>query len=397
MISYLEDTLISEKPLRKKKILWFTDSLTDLNGVSVTLKKIGWLAHKKNIDIKIATSLTKEELGNGTPPNVMNIPDIYRFNLLYYEFYQMKIPSILRSLKMIYQFEPDEIYISTPGPLGVFGLLVARILSVKSIAVYHTDFTEQANKIVGNESLAQFLMDTDKWFHSVADEVHVPTVEYIDILKERGFNPKKIKVFRRGVDLDMFTPNLLAKENLKKKYNTNGGVNLMFSGRISKDKNLDFLIELYKELLDKGHNINLFIVGDGPYLSQLKEKTSEYNQIFFTGQLNQDEMPALYAASDLFVFPSTTDTFGMVVLEAQACGCPAIVSNVGGPQEIIINNKTGYIENINNYSTWVKRIEKIINLIENNSSEYTQMRIESRLNAQKNYNWDVVLKNMLTF
>jgi len=111
-------------------------------------------------------------------------------------------------------------------------------------------------------------------------------------------------------------------------------------GRVSKEKNLDVLVAATKKLAETQTLARPLIVGDGPYMSEMKRLLPD---AIFTGYLGGEDLAKAYAAADLFVFPSTTDTFGNVVLEAQACGIPAIVSDVGGPRDLVQHGKDGFV------------------------------------------------------
>lgn len=114
---------------------------------------------------------------------------------------------------------------------------------------------------------------------------------------------------------------------------------MIYTGRISEDKNLDFLISVYRKLLMENPDLNLIMIGDGPYMNTLKTKCSNLNNIFFHGKLDHQALPLSLSGCDIFVFPSNTDTFGMSVLEAQSCGLPAVVSDAGGPNNKGRNNR----------------------------------------------------------
>ena len=113
-------------------------------------------------------------------------------------------------------------------------------------------------------------------------------------------------------------------------------------GRVSREKNLEVLLESFRSLRARIAGVNLMVVGDGPLLASLQEHYANCG-VVFTGWLQGEELAAAYASSDALVFPSTTDTFGNVVLEAHACGLPAIVSHRGGPQEIVCRNESGIV------------------------------------------------------
>jgi glycosyltransferase involved in cell wall biosynthesis len=378
-----------------KRILWFTDTLTDLNGVSVTLRNAAWTAHRMGKDVRIVTSLTQaEQKCEKLPPNVMNLPHYCSFKLPYYEHLSLKLPSIPESTSAIADFKPDEVIISTPGPVGLLGLFMAKSLNIWSTGIYHTDFTLQAGNIVGNPVLEGLIENGLKWFYSNMDEIKVPTREYIDILVKRGFEQAKMSVFERGINLDIFKYRKNAGQKVRKMFRIKDGPILMYSGRISKDKNLAMLKDVYISLLKARPNLNLLIAGDGPYLEEFRNELKSLPRAVFTGKLSQKELPLLYSASDLFLFPSATDTFGMVVLEAQACGVPAIVSNVGGPKEIIIEKVTGLIANFTSRLQWKRRIEQVLKLKETALARYKAMRDNAAKNIREKYSWKKVIEKI---
>lgn len=383
---------------RTKRLLWFTDTLTDLNGVSVTLRNAGWTAHRMGKDVKIVTSLScDEQKSENLPPNVINLPYNHSFNLPYYEHLSLKIPDLVASIKLICDFNPDEIYISTPGPVGLLGLLMAKTLNAWCTGIYHTDFTMQANNIVGNAVMENMIEGGLRWFYSCMDEIKVPTKEYITILEKRGFEPSKMSVFERGINLDIFGYRKNARKKVKALFGIKDGPILMYSGRVSKDKNLSLLKKVYWQLLKKRPNVNLLIVGDGPYLEDFRKEMKGCHRVIFTGKQKQAALPLLYSASDLFVFPSTTDTFGMVVLEAQACGVPVVVSDIGGPKEIIIEKKTGFIAGFKSAVQWKNKIEYILALKETAMRKYSAMRQSSASNIRENYSWKKVIEKITAF
>jgi glycosyltransferase involved in cell wall biosynthesis len=301
----------------------------------------------------------------------------------------------LRSIKIIDQFNPDNIIISTPATTGLFALLAGKLMNIKTTGIYHTDFKSQSLHITGDEGLANTVESYINWFYSQLDEIRVPTNEYINLLMKRGFNRGQVKLFRRGIDIDQFSPEKEDRSLITNKYNVPAGINLVYTGRVSKDKNLDFLVEVYQELIHNFDNLNLMIIGDGPYYQELSRKTEEYDRIFLIGRLDRSALPEIYASSDLLLFPSTTDTFGMTVLEAQACGLPALVSNVGGPQEIVDDEKTGFILEVDSTQPWTDTISKLIIEIKNNTEYFRQLRINSRNIVGSSYDWQEVLKDLL--
>jgi glycosyltransferase involved in cell wall biosynthesis len=136
-------------------------------------------------------------------------------------------------------------------------------------------------------------------------------------------------------------------------------VKLLYVGRVSKEKNLEILVKAFRSLVQSGEKVNLFIVGDGPYREEMEQALTETPTIFM-GYVEGEALAEVYASCDLFVFPSTTDTFGNVVLEGQASGLPVIVTNCGGPQENIIPGKTGMVVEGNSENSLLDGIQTLL-------------------------------------
>jgi glycosyltransferase involved in cell wall biosynthesis len=132
-------------------------------------------------------------------------------------------------------------------------------------------------------------------------------------------------------------------------------------GRISKEKNLQILSDIFKQLNTAGKDIHLILVGEGPYMQELQSELSNDKKVTFIGYLKGEDLSHSYASSDVFIFPSATDTFGKVVLEAQASGLPVIVTDQGGPKENMIQGKTGYIVPGNDVAAFVSRVLELYN------------------------------------
>jgi len=371
----------------EKKILWFTDTYDDLNGVSFTLKNIIATAKKMDKNIKLITCVSNIEPAD--EQTVINLASIYSFSLPHYESYQMMIPSLLHTIEKLSSLRPTEIYISTPGPIGLVGLLLAKLLNVQVTGVYHTDFTMQYRAIDEDASAAETVEMYVKWFYESMDQTLVPTMAYKQILVDRSYNGGKIGLIHKGIEHDVFTYKHDSNV-LKTRYNIPAGNNLLFSGRISKDKNIDFIVDLVANL-SKSRPVNLIIAGDGPYLQTLKDKTKGVKNVYLLGKIDRNDLAQLYSECDMFVFPSSTDTFGMVVLEALACGLPCIVTDVGGPQELISETETGFICPIYDTAKWEKCINQIIDMRNQSPDEYIKWRENISQRTLAVYSWEKVI------
>jgi len=200
------------------------------------------------------------------------------------------------------------IHIATEGPMGLFARLYLEWKKYPFTTCYHTKFPEFIEKIT--KIPAKFFYFYFRWFHSKSKCVMVPTEGMREFLVSKRF--KNVKVWTRGVDPTKFYP-----ESETNKY-------IVCVSRVSKEKNLDAFCQLAYP--------NKVLVGDGPYLEELKKK---YPEIIYTGKLTDDALRLAYAKAQCFVFPSKEDTFGIVLLEAIACGTPIAAYPQPGPREVI--------------------------------------------------------------
>ncbi|MBV9009657.1 MAG: glycosyltransferase [Verrucomicrobia bacterium] len=325
------------EPLRNNKRAWFTDTVEDVNGVATTIRKMTSAAHKAGADLTVVTSRREIHVSDIA---IKNFAPIGEFELPEYELQKLSFPPILRMLDYIQREGFSEIIISTPGPVGLTALLAAKMLNLQTSGIYHTDFPQYVRILTDDSFLESVAWRYMRWFYGQLDTVFVNSEEYRRSWIARGFAPEKLKILPRGLDTTLFTPERRDLRFWQKFGGHNGSVRLLYVGRISKEKDLDTLADAYRQLRDEGVPVQLYVVGDGPYVQALNAALPE---AIFTGYLRGADLAAAYASADIFVFPSTTDTFGNVVIEAQASGVPVIVSDVGGPKELVERNVNGLV------------------------------------------------------
>ena len=204
----LAESYIADSRRRPKRVLWFTDTLTDLNGVSEILRELSAKAAKKGIDCTLVASLLEDEKSGDLPQPLIDLPCIHTYTPSYFATFTLRVPSVLASLSLIYNSEPDEIFISTPGPVGLIGLLAAKLLHIPCTGVYHTDFTRQAHQITGDDSVARLTEAYIDWFFSSVTRIAVPTENYITTLAARGIPRFRMTRFMRGIDTLVFSPRI---------------------------------------------------------------------------------------------------------------------------------------------------------------------------------------------
>jgi glycosyltransferase involved in cell wall biosynthesis len=322
---------------KKLKVAHFTDTFDDVNGVARTLQMEVQAARRNGKELTILTCGSKTNM-----PGVVNFPAIGAFDLPEYPDLKLHYPPLLKMLDYCYKEGFTHIRSATPGPLGLAALAIARILKLPLYGTYHTALPQYADLLTDDAGVGELMWKYTVWYYNQMDVVYVPSEATGEELSRKGVLKEKIRFYPRGIDVNRFHP---SKRNgfFRSRYKLRGeDIKLLYVGRVSKEKNMPLLAEIYRKLVALRPQVRLIVVGDGPYLEEMKEALRDL-PVTFTGFLAGEELTQAYASSDMFVFPSTTDTFGNVVLEAQASGLPVIVTDEGGPRENILPGKTGFI------------------------------------------------------
>ena len=275
-----------------------------------------------------------------------------------YESQTLAFPPFLEIFEYIERHRFNELIISTPGPMGLTGLAAARLLGLRTTGIYHTDFVQYVRHLTQDDDLADLTWQYMRWFYEQCTTILVPTETYRRQLIDNGFEPSKLGVMARGVDTQLFHPSKAAPTFFDR-YGQPNRFRFLYVGRISKEKNVDALIDAFDEVLRRGYQAGLVFVGDGPHRQPLAARCQD-RPIAFTGILEGEELARAYASGDCMVFPSTTDTFGNVVLEAQASGLPVIVTDQGGPAEIVRRHDSGIVVDLAQPQALADAMEKIM-------------------------------------
>src|SRR5881227_2154163 len=340
--------------LQNRKRAWFTDTLEDVNGVATTIRKMTAAGAAAGKELVVVASRSDLQLSD-IP--IKNFPPIGEFELPEYELQKLSFPPILQMLDYIQRERFTEIIISTPGPVGLTALLAAKMLNLQTSGIYHTDFPQYVRILTEDSFLESVAWGYMHWFYGQVDTVFVNSEEYKQSWIKRGFDPAKLKIFPRGLDTELFQPARREPAFFEKFGVQNGEVRLLYVGRVSREKDLDVLADAYRRLRDEGLPMQLFVVGHGPYSEAFAKSLPE---AVFTGYLTGRELATAYASADIFVFPSTTDTFGNVILEAQACGVPVIVSDSGGPKELVEDRSNGLITRSRDVDDFTRAIRSLV-------------------------------------
>ncbi len=281
------------------KILIATDSFDQVNGVSTTYRNILKHSSKKTYVVH---------------------PGLFKWtNFSVYPEVQF-CTEPLKAYNKIKEIAPTHIHIGTEGPIGLAARIYCKLNKIPYTTGYHTKFPEYLWKLL---RIPEFLTYAYlKVFHNDSKAILVPSKSCQEELIKKGFN--HVVVWTRGVAKNLISHKPFKKSKIPK---------IIYVGRVSKEKNLDPLCELENKF-------EITIVGEGPILNKLKDK---YPKINFTGYRFGRNLADTYKEHDVFCFPSKTDTFGIVMIEALANGLPVAAYKVTGPVDIVEEGKTGYL------------------------------------------------------
>ncbi|MGE5610146.1 MAG: glycosyltransferase [Bacillota bacterium] len=333
----------------------FTDTLDDINGVSRFLRDMASQAHNQNLKLIVHTC-------SNTPtvalPNRKNFIPLLSRTLPYYEDLTLNLPPLLDVLQWADQQQFDAIHVSTPGPMGLCGYLVAKMLHVPLLGTYHTDFPAYVETLTGDHRIARGVSSYMQWFYTRLDKVLARSREYRASLRSFGIVPEKLSLIPPSVDTHKFNPSH-ADPSLWQTLGIQEPHRLLYAGRLSLEKNLSMLVEIFHTLCQTRTDVALIIAGDGPYRPTMQNDLRQL-PAHFLGMVDDTRLAKLYASSDLLLFPSRTDTLGQAVLEAQASGLVSLVSDEGGPQELVDDEITGLILPATDPSRWVHAITQLL-------------------------------------
>jgi glycosyltransferase involved in cell wall biosynthesis len=378
---------------RTPRVAYFPDSFHEVNGVAHTSRHFEAFARRRNLPFLCvrAGSRTQAVTEDGNvwtlelPRGLLSfaLEKDLRFDLAFLRH----IPLIGETLE---RFKPDLIHITGPSEVGMLGAGLAHHLGLPLAASWHTNVHEYAARRSGwllrllperqsaatGQKIEDLAMAVAARFYSVARVLFAPNPELCALLEQT--TGRKCHLMPRGVDAELFHP-------AKRKRNPEDHAFVLgFVGRLSVEKNVALLAQVQQGLERMGlTNFRFLIVGHGAEDSWLRERLPRAE---FAGVLRGEALSEAYANMDLFVFPSHTDTFGNVVLEALASGVPAIVTPYGGPATIVRDGETGRIVRDEEFAAAAAGILA-------DAEKHAQMRIAARKYALT-ASWDSVFEGV---
>lgn len=318
------------------RIAFFTDAFyPQINGVSNTLLYLSQYLREHQIEhLFFAPDYEGEERDDARIPVVRYKgirPPICPECCLAF-------PSSAKVHQALADFRPDVVHIVTEQGIGWAGLRAARALNIPIVMSYHTNFDKYLDfyhlKYL-NKAVTAYM----KWFHNFALVNLCPSTNTLLNLQKQGFT--RLDIWSRGIDLKRFHPAHFSEEARKLMGGKDKTV-FLYVGRIAAEKGLDIYFQSIKAINEEyGAQLQFVFTGEGPYLDELMAQ--QIPNIIFTGPKRGQELAAIYASADAFVFPSGTETFGNVLLEAMASGLPVVCADAGGVTDFTENNENAFV------------------------------------------------------
>lgn len=255
---------------------------------------------------------------------------------------QMRIywPHIQRLRRILAADGAQVLHITTPGPMCLAARWVWRKTGMPMLGSYHTHLGDYVTTYSGSGALGRGLESYMRWLYAPCDQVLVPSAATLRRLEAGGYPASQLRVWSRGVETRCFQPSARSAA-LRDRWQVNAHrPAILYAGRLSSEKGLAMMAPLQRALRQRDVPHRLIFVGDGPMRPALEADCAD---AVFTGAIPADGVAAAMASADVFVFPSATDSLGNVVLEAQACGLPVLVTDQGGPREHMLDGTTGWV------------------------------------------------------
>ena len=280
----------------------------------------------------------------GTDPEVdRRLSAVAEIDVPFYPGLRIGVPSLPVAVQTLADGCFDAIHVCSPGPAGVAGALVARALGLPLVGSYHTELTAYAGLRSGERRVADAMAFAVAAFYGACDIVLSPSAAADQALAGIGMGPGRVLRWDRGVDTTRFRPD---RSKIGQGESTRRGarsdeITVMYSGRITREKGIDLLADAFLLAHACEPRLRIQLAGGGPEQERVQERLGE--SASFLGWLEGDALAEAYGSADIFLFPSSTDTFGQVILEAQASGLPVIAVAEGGPLSLIEHRVSGLL------------------------------------------------------
>lgn len=333
------------------RIALFSDTFyPEVNGVALTLNRLVRFLEHRQVPHQVFVPRVVD-----SDPFSSNIHRFFSIPLFLYPECRFALPNYGAIREQLRRFGPDLLHMASPFNMGLCGLHYGRKFRVPHVASYHTHF-DRYLAYYRLKFATPLLWRYMRWFHESCAATFVPSAETREQLLAQGV--QRVELWTRGVDSHLFHPDKRSTA-IREAHQIRERYIFLYVGRLAPEKDIDILQSIMERLPEPlNGQVHWLIVGDGPLVPDMRQRAPA--NVTFTGYLSGEALARAYAAADLFVFPSSTETFGNVVLEALAAGLPAIGAKSGGVQEIIRDGENGLLCPPRDADAFVRAVETLM-------------------------------------
>ncbi|PWW07479.1 glycosyltransferase involved in cell wall biosynthesis [Paenibacillus cellulosilyticus] len=370
----------------------FTDTYEpEVNGVARTLGR--WTDFLRRQGIEVMVFAPDPAMDHTSQQTSIQVQRFTSFPFFLYPECRLAVPNPVPVRRALQLFQPTLIHVATPFNMGLFGIHYAKKYRIPLVASYHTHF-DRYLPYYNLQWMAKLLWRYMEWFHHECRMIFVPSPSTKAQLVGRGWRGERLLVWPRGIKADQFYPGVNRSElELPASCTiTPEQFVVLYVGRLSPEKDVGIAIDAFDKFRRSHPDAVMLIAGDGPSASELAARvTREQLPIHFLGFQSMPALRELYAAADAFMFPSATETFGNVVLEAMACGAPVIGARAGGVADTVTHGVNGLLCDPGHVDSFVDALERL----------YHDPEERGRLSARglaysRNQSWDAIFGRLLS-
>jgi glycosyltransferase involved in cell wall biosynthesis len=366
---------------RPRRVALFTGAYNHIaDGVSLTLNRLVDYLERHGTKVRVFAPTVDDPPvdHSGTLVPVPSVPAPGRPE------YRISLGLTTEVQRQVEAFRPSLFHIATPDLLGYQALLLAQDRGTPVVSSYHTHFSSYL-KYYHLDMLEGLLWTYLRWFYEQCRHVYVPSPSIAEDLRHHGITDG-LRLWRRGVDTTRFSPEQRSMEWRRQHGIADDDVVVSFVSRLVWEKGLDVYADVIERLEAQNIPHRSLIVGDGPAREELEERLTH---TVFTGHLSGADLSHAYASSDVFLFPSDTETFGNVTLEAMASGVPTVCANATGSNALVDDGTTGFLAPAGITDAF---FDAVVHLVTH--AEQREQMGEAARNAAREYEWEAVLGRM---
>lgn len=365
-------------------VAFYSDNLDEVNGIANNLRHVvpHMRAHGHKVFL-VGSAYHTRPRGVVENHYLILLPRALSMEQLGYADSELAIPHIRPLLRLMLRHPVDLVELETPSPGAWLVMFCSKIIGLKVISHYRTDVPSYTRTLVKAKWMHVYVLWLMQVFYRFTRPVVSPCTDYQNkLVSEIKVPLDRTVILPRGIPLHHFGPDRRGLGVWEQFAPQPRPVRFVFVGRISKEKDIPFLEDVWLQFRKTQQHAELMFVGDGWYLQTLQKRFADCPDVSFSGVQGGDTLAALFADADFFLFPSSTDTFGNVVVESLASGTPALVTDQGGPQDIIGDHQCGWVLPFNNVDVWLKQLQVCCDLKINQPEQYQAMRDKAYQRSQ---------------